>query len=188
MDGMRVPLLFAVMLVGLAGCQVAPPEQPEVQSPVQRGEYLVAIMGCDDCHTPKRMGEKGPEPDMARMLSGHPEEFQLLTLPPLPEPWAAAATPSLTAWAGPWGISYASNLTPEEETGLGSWDEETFIQAMRTGLHLGQGRPILPPMPRAIAEATDEDLKAIFAYLASIPPIRNEIPEPLIIEPEARSD
>ena len=162
--------------------------QLQAAPPVQRGEYLVVIMGCGDCHTPKRRGETGPEPDMARMLSGHPEDFQPLSLPPLPEPWAAAATPSLTAWAGPWGISYGSNLTPDEETGLGSWNEEVFIEAMRTGLHLGQGRPILPPMPRAIAEATDGDLRAIFAYLASIPPIRNEIPDPLIIELETISD
>src|SRR4051812_37440324 len=39
---------------------------------IQRGKYLVTTGGCNDCHTPWKMGEKGPEPDMLRMLSGHP--------------------------------------------------------------------------------------------------------------------
>ena len=86
----------------------------------------------------------------------------------------------LTAWIGPWGISFSANLTPDEETGIGSWKENMFINTMRNGLHLDAGRPILPPMPfMNLASLKDEDLKSIFAYLKSIKPIRNKVPEPI---------
>ena len=86
----------------------------------------------------------------------------------------------MTAWSGPWGVSYTANLTPDQETGIGAWSEENFIQALRTGKHLGGGRDILPPMPwPAYQNLSDEDLKSIFAYLKSIPPIRNQVPDPV---------
>ena len=98
--------------------------------------------------------------------------------------WTGAG--SMTAFAGPWGTSFTANLTPDPETGLGRWTEKTFIDTMRTGRHLGHGRPILPPMPvNWIGQATDEDLKAIFAYLRTIPPVKNRVPQP--IEPAGPS-
>ena len=149
---------------------------------VARGEYLVKIMVCNDCHTPLKMTERGPEPDMTRMLSGHPQDVVITAAPALPKdgPWMAAGSSTMTAWAGPWGVSFTANLTPDPETGLGKWTPETFIAALRTGKHEGQGRPILPPMPWSMfREATDEDLRAIFAYLQSIKPIKNRVPAPL---------
>ena len=99
----------------------------------------------------------------------------------LPEPWIGGMTGTNTAWTGPWGVSFTANLTPDPETGI--WremSEEQFIQALRTGRHLGQGRPILPPMPwLPYGQKTDDDLKAIYAYLQSIPPIKNKVPDPL---------
>jgi mono/diheme cytochrome c family protein len=145
---------------------------------VPRGKYLVTILGCGDCHTPKKMGPNGPEPDDTRMLAGYVEE----KLPPAPAPsgpWIVSMTGQLTAFAGPWGISYAKNLTPDEITGIGTWSEETFAKALRTGKHMGVSRPILPPMPwNWYANMTDSDLKAVYAYLRTIPPIRNPQPEP----------
>jgi hypothetical protein len=92
----------------------------------------------------------------------------------------AAVSHTFTAWSGPWGVSFTANLTPDPETGLGMWTAETFVQAIRTGKHEGVGRPILPPMPYPmIGQATDADLRAIFAYLQSIPPIRNRVPQPI---------
>jgi hypothetical protein len=86
----------------------------------------------------------------------------------------------LTAAVGPWGVSFAMNLTPDDETGTGRWTEEHFVQAMRTGKHLGAGRPILPPMPWPnLQHATDDDLKSIFTYLKSIKPIKNAVPQPI---------
>lgn len=145
---------------------------------VARGQYLVTIMGCDDCHTPMKMGPKGPEPDMTRRLSGHPAEFRVAKgFAPDPKGWIWAGSATNTAFAGPWGISYAANLT-SDATGLGSWTEANFVKAIKEGKHLGVGRPINPPMPwPAYGRATEEDLKALFAYLKTVPPIRNQVPE-----------
>ena len=120
---------------------------------------------------------------MTRALSGHPANAKLPEVPAGvlgPGKWAALTNEHFTAWAGTWGISFAINLTPDEETGTGTWNEAMFIKAMRTGKHLGEGRDILPPMPwQNLAQATDADLKALFAYLQSIPPVKNAIPDPI---------
>jgi len=147
---------------------------------VKRGEYLVTIMGCADCHTPLKLGDQGPEPDRSLWLSGHPAG--LATPAPVPGsgPWGWQGTSSMTAFYGPWGISYSANLTSDPETGIGNWSEQTFLTALRTGKHLGKGRDILPPMPwPGAGKATDEDLKAVFAYLKSTRPIRNAVPDPV---------
>jgi hypothetical protein len=152
------------------------------EAQVERGEYLVMVGGCNDCHTPWKMGPKGPEPDMSRMLSGHPQDV-VVTASPAPSseaPWEWRAAHTNTAFAGPWGVSFTANLTPDEATGTGVWTEDLFIKTLRTGRHWGQSRPILPPMPWFnYGKMTEEDLQAIFAYLRSIPPVKNRVPEPL---------
>lgn len=152
---------------------------------VARGAYLVNIGGCNDCHTPFKMGPNGPEPDMSRELSGHPES---LKMPPAPKlgngPWVWSGAGTNTAYAGPWGVSYTANLTPDRLTGIGIWSEEMFVKTIRTGRHWGVSRPILPPMPwQNYRHMTDEDLGAVYAYLRSIKPIRNQVPEPIIAAP-----
>ena len=143
------------------------------------GRYLVTVMGCNDCHTPYKMGKNGPEPDMTRMLSGHPEGLKMPPPPALKEPWGMVGAVTNTAWAGPWGVSYTTNLTPDQNTGIGIWTEDMFLRAMRTGKHMGTSRTILPPMPWPwYGKMRDEELKAIFAYLKSIPPIKNRVPDP----------
>ena len=143
-----------------------------------RGEYLVKIMGCNECHTPLKMGPGGPEPDMTRFLSGHPEPIGPLPDTKANNPSPRSGLPTNTAFRGPWGVSYAFNLTPEQNTGLGIWTEEMFVQTIRTGRHMGVSRPINPPMPwSAYRNATDEDLKSIYAYLRTIEPIVNHVPE-----------
>jgi mono/diheme cytochrome c family protein len=148
-------------------------------SPVERGAYLVATSGCHDCHTPMIMTPKGPGPDLTRALSGHPADM-LLPPPPAPVgPWIVASAATATAHAGPWGISYSANLTPDEETGLGTWTAQSFIDTIRNGRHLGAGRPLNPPMPWPVYKnMTDEDLTAIFAYLQTIPAVKNRVPDP----------
>lgn len=103
-------------------------------------------------------------------------------MPPPPSfgdgPWMWAGATTNTAFAGPWGISYAINLTSDEETGLGIWTEDMFISAIRSGKQFGKGRPIMPPMPwQAYSHMTDDDLKAMFAYLKTVPPIANHVPD-----------
>ena len=147
---------------------------------IDRGSYLVGMMGCNDCHTPWKMGPKGPEPDMTRALTGHPQDVVLPPAPAASGPWIWHGAATNTAFAGPWGVSFTANLTPDKETGLGSWTEEMFIATMRTARHQGKGRPILPPMPvKMIGKATDEDLKSIFAHLQSLAPVKNKVPAPI---------
>ena len=150
------------------------------QTRIDRGSYLVGMMGCNDCHTPWKMGPKGPEPDMTRALTGHPQDVVLPPAPAASGPWIWHGAATNTAFAGPWGVSYTANLTPDAETGLGKWTEEMFIATMRTARHQGKGRPILPPMPvKMIGKANDEDLKSIFAYLQSLAPVKNKVPAPV---------
>ncbi|HZN27058.1 MAG TPA: c-type cytochrome [Burkholderiales bacterium] len=145
-----------------------------------RGKYLVTIAGCNDCHTPWKMGPTGPAPDMSRMLSGHPESFALPPAPAPQGPWLVAATATNTAWSGPWGVSFTANLTPDQETGLGKWTLRNFVDTIRSGRHMGRGRQILPPMPIPMYKhMTDEDLEAVYTYLRSIPAVSNRVPEPL---------
>jgi mono/diheme cytochrome c family protein len=147
---------------------------------VERGAHLVRTMGCNDCHTPWKMGPKGPEPDMSRSLTGHPSDFILPPPPPPSGPWIGHTAATNTAFAGPWGVSFTANLTPDPETGLGKWTEEMFIATMRTGRHQGKGRPVLPPMPvQILAALDDEDIKSVFAYLQSLPPVKNRVPAPI---------
>ncbi len=165
----------------LAACSKAadcPEAEVKAEDPVQRGQFLVTVGGCNDCHTPKTMTDKGPVPDMSRMLSGHPAGE---VLGPYDKntvgPWVLLS-PGLTAAVGPWGTSFAANLTPSE-SGLGSWTEEQFMKALKEGKHMGMDntRPIMPPMPwQPISMMQDSDLKAIYAYLKSIPPVDNVVP------------
>jgi mono/diheme cytochrome c family protein len=178
-------------LLGVVGWQTphlsaAEAGRQEGKARIERGEYLVGIMGCHDCHTPWKMGPKGPEMDMSRALSGHPADLVMPPAPKLSEgPWQWVGAGSMTAFAGPWGVSFTMNLTPDKETGLGNWTEEMFIATMKTGRHEGKGRPILPPMPYFnLGALTDEDIRAVFAYLQSLKPIRNRVPAP-IDPPEA---
>jgi mono/diheme cytochrome c family protein len=177
---MLVVTTFAAVLATATTTLAAPRGKGKDQQ-VARGEYLVTIGGCNDCHTPWKMGATGPELDLSRMLSGHPETLKMPPPPQLPEgPWGVTAALTNTAWSGPWGVSFTANLTPDAETGLGKWTENDFVQTLRAGRHMGRGRQILPPMPWFnYGKATDADLKAIFAYLRSIPPVKNKVPEPI---------
>jgi hypothetical protein len=177
---MKNTLMSAVVVVAAlsaASCTRTSANTPSANR-VARGQYLVNMIGCNDCHTPLKMGAQGPEPDMSRALSGHPEQMGALPPATLPAPWLWAGAPTNTAFVGPWGVSYAANLTPDQNTGLGIWTEEMFVKALRTGKHMGVSRDILPPMPwPAFRNASDEDLKSIYAYLRSLKPIANHVPD-----------
>jgi len=148
---------------------------------IARGKYLVDIMGCHDCHTPVKMGDKGPEWDMTRALSGHPEQVPMPPAPALPPgPWGVTMALTGTAFAGPWGTSFTKNLTPDKETGLGDWTVEEFIATMKTGRERGKGREVLPPMPvQNLRALSDADIRSLFAYLQSLPAIKNRTPQPV---------
>lgn len=151
------------------------------QEKIKLGEHLVLTSACHDCHTPKKMTAKGQEFDFSRALSGHPANE------PAPdvnrkevEQKGLIVTNTLTAWVGPWGVSYAANLT-SDATGIGNWTEKQFFTAIREGKFKGleKSRTLLPPMPWDMYKnMTDEELSAIFAYLKSTKPIKNVVPAP----------
>ncbi len=150
---------------------------------IDRGRYMVEAGACHDCHSPKVMTATGPMPDPARLLSGHPAAEPVPADLPAgtlsPSQWTAATNAGLTAWTGPWGVSFTANLTPSA-SGLKGWTTDMFIATIRNGKHAGTGRPLLPPMPwQNYSTLKDEDLRAIFAYLQSLPPIDNAVPAPL---------
>ncbi len=185
----RTVLLYSTIFVSLTlfltytGCNM-PEEKKEMtqEELVERGKYLIETTGCHDCHTPKTFGPEGMNLDETRLLSGHPEGFQLYEIDMDmvgPGKWSLT-NDHLTAWVGPWGISFSSNLTPDNATGLGAVSEEMFIKTLREGKIKGIGRHILPPMPYKIfGKMTDDDLRAMYAYLHSIPAVSNKIPEPV---------
>ncbi len=184
-------LLLVAAFVGCGQPASAPPAGApapaavpvaSAESQIERGHRLIIGGGCHDCHTPKKVGPSGPEADMDRMLSGHPESEGVP--PPFKpikgSPYVIHINGHLTAWSGDWGVSFAANLTPDQNTGLGIWTEDMFVEALKKGKHMGKGRQILPPMPwNWYGQLPDEDLKAMFAYLRSIKAISNRVPIPL---------
>jgi hypothetical protein len=193
----KTKLTFATLLLGTAliwscqsGNEAKSADETRVQGAstteeaVKRGQFLILAGGCNDCHSPKKMTPHGPAIDSSKLLAGH---LAGSPMPPIaanalqPGNWALMA-PDATAFVGPWGISYAANLTSDSATGIGAWTEHQFIQTMRTGKHLGMenGRPVLPPMPwEGVGKLSDDDLKAMLAYLKSTTPISNRVPGPV---------
>ncbi len=185
---MMKSFLFAVTIAAIAtACQSTQGSENNTAGTldsaamVKRGEYLVTTIGCDDCHSPKEMGPQGPQLVADKRLSGYPSDRPL---PPidtahLGKGWALMFA-DLTAAVGPWGVSFASNIT-SDETGIGSWTEAQFINAMRKGKYKGldTGRDLLPPMPwQNFSKLTDEDLKSIYSFLKTTNPVKNIAPEP----------
>jgi hypothetical protein len=179
-----IAIAAATVVGSLAACTggkttPAKPEPISQDSLIKRGNYLVSAMGCDDCHSPKKMGPQGPEVDFDRRFSGHPanEPVGKTNLSVMKDGWVLFGM-GLTASVGPWGMSFAANLT-SDTTGIGMWSEQQFFNAIRKGLSKGLegNRPLLPPMPWfAYKNLNDEDLRAIFTFLKSTKPVRNVVP------------
>jgi hypothetical protein len=152
---------------------------------IKRGNYLVNAMGCDDCHTNKRMGPKGPELDLEHRFGGHLANSPLgkADISVMQNGWVLFSMAG-TATTGPWGMSFAANIS-SDPTGIGNWTEEQFFTALRKGKYKGleESRPLLPPMPwEAFAKLNDTDIKAIFAYLQSTKPVNNLVPQPMALQ------
>ena len=150
---------------------------------LKRGEYLVNVIGCADCHAPKKMTDRGPVPDMDRFLSGFNSTNPLpnFDVKVMQKDQVLLFNPDLTAAAGPWGVSFAANLTPDE-TGIGKWTLDNFKRAITQGKSKGieGARDLLPPMPWPnYKNMKDEDIEAVFTYLKSLKPVKNVVPNPI---------
>jgi mono/diheme cytochrome c family protein len=183
MNKHRLVVMMGLAVVGVVAMLATVIRDPNAEAKngdAKRGEYLVKAGGCGDCHTPMQMVHDEGEPDSTRTFSGHPANMAMPTAPQLTMPWAGAFAFTMTAWSGPWGVSYSANITPDRSTGLGDWSEDNFVNSIRTGRHMGSGRPILPPMPiPPLQNLNDVDVRAMFAYLRTVPPIQNRVPAPL---------
>lgn len=152
-----ITLAAVPALLGALSCARQTPEESAPQatsaqamSPAERGEYVSIVAGCHDCHTP---GAMYGAPDFERKLAG-----------------------SDLGWQGPWGVSYARNLTSDIATGLGAWTDAEIERALRSGVKK-DGTPILPPMPwPSLARLTPEDMAALIAYLRSVPAVSHKVP------------
>ena len=181
-----IGIAAATVLVAAGATRAAKPAARAEGAPAERGATIVQVGGCNHCHTPWTFDASlgMPVPDMKRMLSGHPADA--------PDPEGKAGKhdigligPTFTSFAMPFGIVYAPNLTPDKDTGMGTWTEKMFVDALRNGKHLGgNGRAILPPMPwMDLAALPEADLKSIYAYLKSIPAVRNPVPAHKVPDP-----
>jgi cytochrome c553 len=121
----------------------------QAQTPLERGRYLFeSIAACGNCHTPKT--PQGP--DMARDLAGGPKFDE------------------------PFGVAIAPNITPDPETGIGKWTDAQIISAIRDGKR-PDGSIIGPPMPIPLYRGiSDDDARAMVAYMRSVKPVVNKVP------------
>ena len=148
----RTTLALLVSTAGLWLCAAAAGAHAQGDA-ARRGEYLVAIMDCRGCHTE---GALTGNPNSALDLAGSTVGF---------------GAPGL-------GVFYPRNLTPDRETGLGSWTEADIARAIRTG-ERPDGRILAPMMPwRSYAALTDGDALAVATYLKALPPVRHAVPPP----------
>ena len=189
---MKPKILKALLVISSVVCCVTPmgcnepaamtldaAPGPSKEVLIARGKYLTTIGGCNDCHSPKVMTPHGPEPDTTRLFSGHPQAEKLERVIKTKD-WLVMNN-GFTAFVGPWGISFAANLSPDD-TGIGNWKLEQFKTALRKGKSKGleHNRDLLPPMPwQMYRHMTDEDIEAVFTYLKSLPPQNNLVPAPV---------
>jgi mono/diheme cytochrome c family protein len=183
-------LLLTLIILGITLISCQESGKPTIPLPlgqeelIKRGEYLVKTSACHDCHSPKVMTPSGPEPDPKKLLSGYPEDMRLPEINKQALKDWVLFNQHLTSAVGPWGVSFAANIT-SDETGIGNWTEKQFLTALKKGKYKGLegSRSLLPPMPWPIyRNMSDEDIKAIFAYLKTTKPVRNIVPAPIAPE------
>ena len=172
-------LIIVITVLALSNIFAEDPKSPE--DIVDRGKLITEIYGCVDCHSPKIKEGEFLINDPDKLFSGHPGDNKLPQFPPDiigPNKWRGLFTDSMTAWGGPWGISYSANLTPDKETGIGKLSENNFLSILNLGIHSDMNRKLMQPMPwKEISELDDDNLKAVYRYLKTVKPVKNKVPE-----------
>lgn len=142
---------------------------PASRDLVYRGEYLVELLGCGSCHTD---GALRGDPDMNRALAG--SRIGIAYISPL-----EVRLP---------GIVYPANLTPDMETGIGSWSDQQIANAIRAGIGRHGNRRIATMPWQAYAKLSDEDVSAIVSYLRALTPVHHKVPEEVAPGRRAKED
>ncbi|MDQ0469401.1 cytochrome c [Labrys wisconsinensis] len=144
---------FRLAVLAASIAVLAPLAAAADDAQIGRGKYIVTFGGCNDCHTP---GYFFGKPDASRFLGGSEVAFEI---------------PGLGAFPG-------RNITPDKETGIGTWSQEQIVAALQGGVR-PDGRTLAPIMPwHAFAHLTTDDALAIAAFLQSVPPVSNAVPGP----------
>jgi len=179
----KLSILFGLVfgLIVITFSNIVAEQQESNAEIADKGKLITEIYGCVDCHTPKIKEGEFLVNDPDRLFSGHPGDNKLPQFPPEiigPEKWRGLFTDSMTAWGGPWGISYSANLTPDKKTGIGKLSEKNFVSILNIGIHSNMNRKLMEPMPwKEISELKDDDLKAVYQYLKTVKPVKNKVPE-----------
>jgi len=183
---LSLTLITAAVAIMVISCNNNEPARTSAtaisnDSLIKRGSYLVNAIGCDDCHSPKIMGSHGPEIIPELRFGGYPAKRPVAKVDTnvIKNGWVMLG-PDLTNAVGPWGMSFAGNIS-SDETGIGTWSEKQFFKALREGKFKGLdgSRDLLPPMPWFVYKnMTDDDIRSIFAYLKSTKPVNNIVPAP----------
>jgi hypothetical protein len=192
--GLKFAAVVVLALAGIAaGCnksapgQASAPAESFTAAQVTRGADLVSEWKCNFCHTPEVKGPDGkPIPNPERLLSGHPQDEKI------PDVSDMVITSDAfmefldnldnTVWASNDMLVFSANLTPDNETGIGTWTSAQFVATIRQGQHMGLGKRLLYPMPwQELAELPDADLISIYAYLRTVEPVRNKVPPPVVL-------
>ncbi|WP_074067923.1 c-type cytochrome [Rhizobium gallicum] len=148
----RLSARFAFLAASAFGLQPSMAAAAD-DTQIARGEYLVTIGGCNDCHTP---GYFFGKPDSSRFLGGSDVGFEI---------------------PGE-GVFVSPNITSDKETGIGSWTRDQIVTAIQTGQR-PDGRALAPIMPwHAFAQLTKEDVTSIAAFLQSLKPVSHQVPGP----------
>lgn len=148
------------------------------------GKTLVLEGRCNFCHTPY---SDAIDEQVENMLSGHPSGSEIPDIPDVPvgsQEWMEfVANLDSTVWIDGDTVVFSANITPDKKTGIGSWSEETFITTIRTGKHPGWKRDLKKPMPWLdYAKLSNNQLISIYAYLMSIKPVNNRVPDPIMLK------
>jgi len=187
---LNVPSLFIIALVSVIaiGCNQKPAEEI-AYSPerIEIGQAVVEGWNCTFCHTPQIQGPDGKFiADPKRFMSGHPSDEEIPTIPDMvitsPEWMEFLDNLGSTVWATDNVLVFSANLTPDDETGIGTWSETEFVETVRQGRHKGIERRIKYPMPwRELSELSDEELLSVYEYLMTLQPVNNKVPTSIVL-------
>jgi mono/diheme cytochrome c family protein len=163
--------ILAILFVSAVALPAGASPHPQ-DDPVAHGKYIATIAGCTSCHTPLKAEYNQPPQNLTL------EQIQNIAF----DERAAHDTDKLLSGGrlfdlGPAGTVFTLNITPDKETGIGTWTDDQIRIAVKTGID-HNGKVLFPVMPYHVYNGmADTDLNAVIAYLHSVGPVSNKVPE-----------